>query len=271
MSTAYQTILVERDAAGIARLTLNRPDRLNAINDTMQEEMGDALEALDRDDTVRVVVVTGAGRAFSAGGDTQRLAGGREEGAWNSGSAEAVRRGFKKTQRMMLAFQRIEKPTIAMVNGVAVGAGMDLACACDIRVGCPNSRFMVAYIKVGLFPGFGGTWLYARHLPLGKAAELLFTGDWLEAEEAHRLGLLQKLVPVEELESATMEMARKIAEGPPIAIRLAKLMLYKGLEFDFDTALAMAATGETITLTSQDHQEGMAAFREKRKPSYKGR
>jgi 2-(1,2-epoxy-1,2-dihydrophenyl)acetyl-CoA isomerase len=131
---------------------------------------------------------------------------------------------------------------------------------------------MVAYVKIGLFPGFGGTWLYPRMLgSLGKAAEMLFTGDFMEAEEAHRLGFLNKLVPEEELESTTLEMARKIANGPPIAIRLSKLMLYRGLEFDLETAMKMAAAAETITLTSQDHAEGTAAFRESRNPKYEGR
>jgi enoyl-CoA hydratase/carnithine racemase len=126
-------------------------------------------------------------------------------------------------------------------------------------------------VRIGLFPGWGGTWLYARALgSIAKAAELLFTGDFLEAEEAYKYGLLNKLVPAEELEAATMEMARKIASGPPIAIRLAKLLLYRGLEFDLDTTLKMAAAAETITLTSEDHREGITAWREKRKPIYRG-
>ena len=131
---------------------------------------------------------------------------------------------------------------------------------------------MVAYIRIGLFPGFGGTWLYPRTLgSMGKAAELLFTGDFMEADEGYRLGFLNRLVEEHELESTTMEMARKIAAGPPIAIRLSKLMLYKGLEFDLETALKMAAAAETITLTSYDHGEGTQAIRESRKPLYEGR
>ena len=171
----------------------------------------------------------------------------------------------------MLCLQRMEKPVIAMINGSAVGAGFDIACACDIRIGTPQARFMVAYVRIGLFPGFGGTWLYPRMLgSIGKAAEMLFTGDFLEADEAHRLGFLNKLVPEEDLESATLETAQKIAAGPPIAIRLSKLMLYKGLEFDLDTAMRMAAAAETITLTSKDHLEGTSAIRESRKPEYRG-
>lgn len=131
---------------------------------------------------------------------------------------------------------------------------------------------MVAFVRIGLFPGYGGTWLYPRALgSIPKAAELLFTGDWLEAEDAHRFGLLNRLVPKERLEEETLALATRIADGPPIAIRLAKMMLYRGLEFDLETAMLMAAAVETITLTSEDHREGVAAFREKRKPVYKGR
>lgn len=268
----YRYISLEKDSTEhIATLILNRPDRRNALNDVMQDELGDAIEDVENDDSIRVLIITGAGRVFCAGGDLEQLRGGNEPGTWVTDNVDDIRRAFKRTQRFMLALQRMEKPVIAMINGAAVGAGFDLACGCDIRIGTPRARFMVAYVRIGLFPGFGGTWLYPRMLgSIGKAAEMLFTGDFLEAEEAHRLGFLNHLVPEEELESVTMEMARKIANGPPIAIRLSKLMLYKGLEFDLETAMKMAAAAETITLTSKDHAEGTAAFRESRQPKYEG-
>ena len=269
---SYRHILLEKDSdTHIARLTLNRPDRRNALNDQTMDELGEALEDVEADDSVRVLLVTGAGQSFCAGGDLEALPGGSEPGAWASENVDDIRRSFKRVQRFMLCLQRMEKPVIAMVNGPAVGAGFDIACACDIRIGSPQARFMVAYVRIGLFPGFGGTWLYPRMLgSIGKAAELLFTGEFLEAEEAYRLGFLNKLVPQEDLEKVTLEMAAKIASGPPIAIRLSKLMLYKGLEFDLDTAMRMAAAAETITLTSKDHLEGTAAIRESRKPVYGG-
>lgn len=272
---AYDMILYHADHdSGIARITLNRPDRLNALNDQMQIEIADAVAEADADPNIRVLIITGSGRAFCAGGDLNNLGGsanGSGEG-WTSGNADEVRRSFRLAQEMILGVQRCEKPVIAMVNGVATGAGLDLACACDIRIGTPRSRFMSAYVRIGLFPGFGGTWLYPRTIgSLGRAAEMLFTGDFLEADEAHRLGFLNRLAPEEELETTTMEMAERIAAGPPIAIRLSKLMLYKGLEFDLETAMKMAAAGETITLTSQDHIEGVAAFREKRDAEYRDR
>lgn len=268
----YQYIILGKDPTErIATLTLNRPDRRNALNDIMQDEIGDALEEVANDDGVRVLILTGAGRVFCAGGDLEQLRGGSEPGTWVTDNVDDIRRSFKRTQRFMLALQRMEKPVIAMINGAAVGAGFDLTCGCDIRIGTPRARFMVAYVRIGLFPGFGGTWLYPRMLgSIGKAAEMLFTGDFMEAEEAHRLGFLNHLVAEDELESTTWEMARKIANGPPIAIRLSKLMLYKGLEFDLETAMQMAAAAETITLTSKDHIEGTAALRESRQPNYEG-
>ncbi|MBI4198065.1 MAG: enoyl-CoA hydratase/isomerase family protein [Chloroflexi bacterium] len=271
----YESVILEKNPeTHIARLTLNRPERLNAINAQMGLELAEAVEDVAADDDMRVLVLTGAGRGFCSGADTGGMAGGGREQGPHSGerSAEEVRRGFRNAQRLILGLQRMEKPTIAMINGVAVGAGFDLACACDIRIGSPQARFMVAFVRIGLFPGYGGTWLYARALgSVGKAAELLFTGDFMEADEAHRYGLLNHLVEPDRLEPFTMDMAGRIAQGPPIAIRLAKLMLYKGLEFDLETALHMAAAAETITLTSQDHREGVEAFREKRKANYRGR
>ena len=269
----YDLILYESDQdSSITRITLNRPDRLNALNDQMQVEIAAAVAEADADPETRVVIITGAGRAFCAGGDMNQL-GGSSNGSgsgWTSGNADQVRRSFKLAQDMILGVQQCEKPVIAMVNGVATGAGLDLACACDIRTGTPRSRFMSAYVRIGLFPGFGGTWLYPRTLgSLGRAAEMLFTGDFLEAEDAYRLGFLNRLVAEDELEAATRAIAEKIAAGPPIAIRLSKLMLYKGLEFDLETAMKMAAAGETITLTSQDHVEGVAAFRQKRTAEYR--
>jgi len=269
----YQYIILEKDPVEhIARLTINRPTRRNAFNDDTMDEMGQAIDDVAADDDIRVLIVTGAGQAFCSGGDLNALQGGSEPGMWVSDNTDDIRRSFRLAQRMILGLQRMEKPVIAMINGVAAGAGFDLACACDIRIASPKARFMVAYIRIGLFPGFGGTWLYPRTLgSMGKAAELLFTGDFMEADEGYRLGFLNKLVDEDELESTTMEMARKIAAGPPIAIRLSKLMLYKGLEFDLETALKMAAAAETITLTSYDHGEGTQAIRESRKPFYEGR
>lgn len=263
---SWETILLEKKE-GIGVLTLNRPERMNALNEKMAAELSQVLQEANLDEEVRVLVVTGAGKAFCTGADV----GGMSAEERKPRGAEEIRRGFRNIQGIILGLHRLEKPIIAMVNGAAVGGGFDLACACDIRTGSEKARFMVAFTRIGLFPGWGGTWLYPRIIGLPKAAEMLFTGDFLEAKEAERLGLLNKLFPAEELEKETMDLARRIAKGPPIAIRLAKMQLYKGLEMDLETALQVAAACETITLTSEDHKEGVAAFREKRPPQYKGK
>ena len=153
----YQHILLDKDATErIARLTLNRPERLNALNDLTMDELGDALEDVRDDDSVRVLILTGAGRAFCAGGDLQALTGGSEPGSLVSENSDDIRRGFGRVQRFMLALHHMEKPVIAMVNGTAAGAGFDIACVCDIRIGCPESRSMAAYVRIGLFPRLWG-------------------------------------------------------------------------------------------------------------------
>jgi len=164
----------------------------------------------------------------------------------------------------------LEIPTIAMVNGIACGGGMDWAMCCDIRIGSENARFMVAYTRVGLFPDAGGTWLMPRVMGLAKASELIFTGDFVDAKEAERIGVLNRVVPAADLERETMELARKIAANPPLALRLAKLQLHKGLLWDLDTALEVEAGFAPIVMTSKDSQEAITAFVEKRKATFVG-
>ncbi|MEE9284528.1 MAG: enoyl-CoA hydratase-related protein [Dehalococcoidia bacterium] len=270
MAAEDRLVLVETKDR-IARITLNRPERLNALTPELEEQLVQVIRDIDADDDIGVLVLTGAGRAFCSGADVSGLASGARRTGYNSGSLDDIRRGFSTPQEIIQGLQRMEKPTIAMVNGVASGAGLDIACACDLRTGSDRARFLAAYIRIGLFPGWGGTWLYPRVMGLAKAAEMIFTGEFMEADEAYRLGMLNKLVAPEELEPVTMALAAKIAGGPPIAMRLAKLNLYKGLEIDLETAMKFAAACETITLSSQDHQEGVTAFREKRPPNYQGR
>ena len=267
----YQTIILRKEE-GIAILTLNRPEKMNAINAQMTEELVSTLDDIDEDDQVRVLVITGTGRGFCSGADVGGMTSGTQKGTATVRGAEEIRQGLTRSAgRVIPRLQKMKKPTIAMVNGAAVGAGCDLAFACDLRTGSENTRFMNAFVRIGLFPGWGGTWLYPRVMGLGKALEYLFTGDFIEAAEAEKLGVLNRLVPADQLEKETIALANKIANGPPIAIRLTKLQVYKGLDMDLETALQMAAAAETITLTSQDHQEGVTAFREKRQPKYQGR
>lgn len=266
----FETILLDK-ADHIARLTLNRPERLNALNEQMFRELNQALVDVAEDSEIRVLVLTGAGRAFCASADIKderqggdRLLGHQEPyQTW-----QFIRSG---PQGVTSKLHHLEKPTIAMVNGLAIGDGFDWVLACDIRIGCEHSRFMNAFLQMGLVSNTGSTWLYNRAMGINKALELLYTGDWLEAEEADRLGVLNKLVPSERLEEETMAMARRIAEKPPIPNRLVKGMMYRGLTQTLDDHLEEAAQVEVLTLTSQDHREALSAFLEKRKPEFTGK
>lgn len=256
---------------GVGWITLNRPERLNALNHEMTVALADAVEAFGEDDSVRCVVLTGAGRAFCAGADTSGMARQTTTETNVSRSAEEARRGFKHTQRLILGLHSIEKPVIAMVNGDAVGAGFDIACACDLRIASSTARFMVAFTRIGLVPGWGGTWFLPRLCGLTKALELLYTGDFLSAEDGLRCGLLNALHEPDRLHDETSSLAERLAAGPPISMRLNKLQVYKGLDVPLETALKINAMAETITLTSADHSEGVAAYREKRSATYIGR
>jgi len=267
----YQAIVLEKKD-NIAVITLNRPERLNAMNPQMSSELSSAVDEVEKDDEVKVLVITGAGRGFCSGGDVGGMTRGTEEGTGTArGAREMQQRLSQGTSRVIPKLQKMQKPTIAMVNGVAVGAGFDLALACDLRVGSEKASFVNGYIRIGLCPATGGTWLYPRVMGLGKALEYLFTGDFMDAKEAEKLGVLNHLVSADELEKETMALARKLANGPSIAIGLTKLQVYKGLGMDLETALQMAAALEIIPSGSEDHREGVAAIREKRQARFMGR
>lgn len=269
----FETILLKKEDY-IATLTLNRPDSLNAITRKMFDELNEALVDIDKDDDVRVMVLTGAGRAFCASADTKVEGEKAEAGKrfmWDLSLEEmrqVIRRG---PQQITLKIRNLEKPTIAMVNGMALGDGFDWCLACDIRIGSENTRFMNAYLKMAVTPGTGMTWFTPRIMGYGRAAELLFTGDWLEAEEAYRVGVLNKLVPAEQLEKVTMELARKIAQSPPIAVRLTKLQLQRSSSMSLEDLLLLACDGELLAVETQDHVEAIAAYLEKRRPVFKGK
>ena len=261
----YQNIIVgERE--GIATITLNRPDKLNALNDQMVEELISAIGDIEENRSIRVLVITGSGRAFCAGGDVMQV----ETEALKLGSEEARQYG-RYWQKIILGLHRLSKPTIAMVNGVAIGGGFHIALACDLRVGSEKTKFLVGYTRVGVFPDLGGTWLLPRIIGMARAAEFIFTNDPIGAKEAEGMGLLNRLVTASELETKTMELARKIAKGPPIAIRLGKLQLYKGLEMDLETALEFEIASVTIAFASKDYREALAALSENREPKFEGR
>ena len=267
----FETIVMKKEGH-IATVVLNRPDALNAINRKMFEELKLALRDINEDPDVRVMVLTGAGRAFCASVDMKEAGAKVGQRLLPHMSIEEIREFLRHfPQSVTLGIRNMEKPTIAMVNGLAVGDGFDWVLACDIRIGSENAKFMNAFVKMAAFPNTGATWLYPRIMGLGKALEMLYTGDWIGAEEAHRIGILNKLVPAGELETVTMDLARKIAKGPPITIKWLKLQTYRGLEMSLETALELAADGEAITLSTEDHIEAVAAFLENREPVFKGK
>lgn len=255
--------IVLHNEGQIVRIVLNRPEKRNAINEELTWELLEALEEVRRDRQTRVLVLTGAGEAFCVGGGLEAGTTGplRPSEQKPEELRQALRNG---AQRVTLALREMDKPVIAMVNGVAAGGGFDWAMACDLRIGSEKTRFRVGFTSIGLFPGTGGAWLLPRIVGVPKAAEMLFTDRLVDSSEAERLGLLNKVVAHGDLEAETMKLAGQIASGPPIALRLAKMQLYRGLEMDLGTALEMAAACETITLTSEDHREGVNAFLEKR-------
>jgi enoyl-CoA hydratase/carnithine racemase len=264
--TTYKCLLYETKN-GIATLTLNRPDRLNALGDTLREDLQDAVTRAGDDADVRVIVVTGAGKGFCAGGDVKAMNESKAKGA-DRPLIEKVAPGRDRT---VLALRDAPKPVIAAVNGAAAGAGMNLALACDIRLASTAAKFSQAFVKRGLHPDWGGTYFLPRVVGLAKAAELIWTGEIIDAQEALRLGLVSAVHPPEELLPAAYTLAGKIAAGPPIAIRLAKRSLYHNLECDLRQALEFETFAQNICYETEDAREGIRAFVEKRPPTFGGR
>jgi enoyl-CoA hydratase/carnithine racemase len=245
----------------------------------MEKELTQAIDQVSQDEEIRVLIIKGAGRAFCAGVDFRfGMVRAKEVEVEKAAALPDSRQDLKKGRLLaavkkhaVITLQNLDKPTIALVNGAAVGFGFDLALACDMRIGSPEARFAVAFTKMGLPPDSGGSWLMPRVMGLGKALEYIFTGDTIDAEEAYRIGVLNRLVPPERLEEEALSLARKIANGPPIAHRLSKMQVYKGLETDLESAMAFAVACVSIALSSEDHKEGIKAFAEKRPPEFKGR
>jgi 2-(1,2-epoxy-1,2-dihydrophenyl)acetyl-CoA isomerase len=252
---------------GIATLTLNRPERLNALGGSLREDLHDAITRSAADPEVRVMLVTGSGKGFCAGGDVKAM-NEAKEGRRERPFMEKIAPGRDRT---LLAMREAPQPIIAAVNGAAAGAGMNLALACDIRLASTAAKFSQAFVKRGLHPDWGGTYFLPRIVGTARACELIFTGEVIDAAEALRLGIVSRVLPPEELLPAAQALARAIAAGPPIAIRLAKRGIYRNAESDLRTALEYETFAQNACFETEDASEGIRAFVEKRPPVFRGR
>ena len=251
----------------IATLTLNRPDKLNAFTAEMIDLWQKGLAQAQADDNVNVVVVTGAGRAFCSGGDVGRM---RRDGEAPQ-ALDGKNSLWEGVHRVPKQLEQMDKPVIAMVNGLAVGAGMGMCVMCDVRIAAESARFSTGYVKVGLVPGDGDTFFLPRLVGPAKALELLWTADFIEAPQALDLGIVQRVVPDAQLREATYAFAKQIADGPQVPIRMIKRLVYQSLKLDLRTHLDLVSSHMSIVRQTTDHAEGVAAFKEKRAPRFEGR
>ena len=253
------------EADGIVTITLNRPDKLNAFIGHMRRDLAEALEHAGSDRSVRVVVVTGAGRAFCAGGDVAFMA-----ELMQRRDAEEFSRILGAGRRVILAIRQMTKPVIASINGPASGAGCNLALACDLRIAANTATFSQSFAKVGLHPDWGGTYFLPRLVTPNKACELFFLGDSIDANEAARLGIVNQVVAPEELENTTMQLAQRLRAAPPIALAAAKHAVYLSQGAELEEMLRYETEAQLRCFESDDGHEGVQAFLEKREPKFTG-
>jgi 2-(1,2-epoxy-1,2-dihydrophenyl)acetyl-CoA isomerase len=257
-----QTVLTAC-ADGVAVLTLNRPEARNALDMTMRRDLEAALLRLADDQEVRVLVVRGAGEHFCAGGDVKLMRDNPMTAVEGQSRVEAI-------NRAILALAGFRAPTIAMVDGAAAGAGCNLALACDLVIASDRARFGEMFARIGLIPDAGGTYFLPRRVGLARAKELVFTGDIIDAREAERIGLINRVVPVADLEREALALARRIAAGPPRVLAAAKALLDRAPGLDLESALHWEALTQGSMIASADHREGLRAFFEKRPPRFTG-
>jgi enoyl-CoA hydratase/carnithine racemase len=263
----YRDLQIEKNDA-IAWVTLDRPQFSNAFSDEMISDLCTALREIDWDENIRVIVITGAGKHFCAGGDIKAM---EEKTGMFAGDPEQLRRRYTKgIQQIPLTMENLQTPIIAMVNGAAIGAGCDLACMCDIRIGCQYARFGETFAKLALVPGDGGTFFLQRVVGYAKAMELSLTGRLVEPDEALQLGLLNQLVEREKLKETTENLAAMIAANSPVAVAMIKKAIRNARTAEIHGHLDLLAAFQGITQRTDDHFEGIRALKEKRQPHFKG-
>jgi enoyl-CoA hydratase len=256
----FEHLILEREA-GIGTITFNRPQVRNALNEAAWQELGRAVELLAADPAVQVVILTGAGdEAFVAGADIQWL----HDRSMLS-TLDAV------GQRVLAALEGMAKPSIAAVNGFALGGGCEVALACDMRIASDRAKFGQPEVRLGLLPGAGGCQRLTRLVGVAKAKELIFTGDIVDAVEAERIGMVNRIVPHADLPSAAKDLARKIMQRGPLAVRLAKVAIDAGVNLGPGAGYLSEVLGQTVLFATEDRLEGTGAFLEKRRPDFRGR
>lgn len=271
-------LLYQKDGF-IARIILNRPEALNAFSLPMIRRWAKALQDAQNDPQIRVVVLTAKGKAFCAGGDTKTMlagkgfiAGDENRETWGEKALDRKRSLTNYIHKVALTLDAMDKPVICGIQGAAVGAGLDMALMCDIRLAGESAKLSGGYVKVGLVPGDGGAFFMPRLVGTAKALELLWTGDFISAAEAERIGLINKVVPDAELEQATLEMAAKIAQSPPVSVQMIKRAVYSAQRTnDLRTALDLISSQMAIVTELEDHREGVQAMNEKRRPVFRGK
>lgn len=261
----FENIIYEKDKEkGIVKLTINRPEVRNALNAATRQEIRNAIDEIEKDGDVRVVIITGAGeKAFVSGADITAFKDATpivmEESASTLG------------QQLFSNIENLSVPVIAMINGFCLGGGLELAMCCDIRIASDNAKFGQPEINIGLFPGAGGTQRLPRLIGWGKAKELIYTGKIIDAAEAERISLVDRVVPPEKLEEEVNQLAETIASKSPLIIKLAKKAINRGMYTDLAAGLAYEKANFALCFATEDRKEGVAAFLEKRKPQFKGK
>ena len=262
--SAFENILLNK-ADGVGTITLNRPEKLNAFAGLMRQEVGEAVQQMARDNDVRVLVITGAGQAFCAGADI-----GYMKELIENRDAEAAKALVEAGRTVVTTIREVNKPVIASVNGPAAGGGANLALACDLRIASEKASIGQTFNRIGLHPDWGGTYFLPRLVGASKALELIFSGEMLDAEEAYRLGLFNRVVPHDRLPAETDRLAMTLAAKPPIALALAKKAIYGSGDKTLSQMLDIELEHQIECFESQDAREGLAAFLEKREPDFRG-
>ncbi len=262
------TFLHYEQEGPIVTLTMNQPAQRNPLTgNSAVEEFLTAIDRIEREPSVRAVILTGAGSAFSGGGDIREM----ERQASGQVNGMQIRQDYRTgIQRLPLALFNLEVPVIAAINGAAIGAGLDLACMCDIRVACESAKFGETFVKLGIIPGDGGAWLLQRLIGLARASELSLTGDIFDAQQALDWGLVSRVVPLVDLLPTARSIADKIAANPPHAVRLTKRLLHEAMHTRLDTLLELSAAYQSLSHQQADHREAVSAFLEKRTPKFGG-